>query len=918
MYILKMRLSAPTSTGPSLIRHKLWGTINDALNNKKSLFVLTAPAGSGKTTFLAQCETKLAERGHKTLWLTMDEKDSVNEQAAYIYAALNTCFPESPINPPAVLKGKTQGNVFRSALSALICSAEAYEKPLYFFIDDFSNTAPDLVNGFKFLLKHRPPNLCLFLSSQHKMPISLAKYKMEGRLQEINFHTLCLDREESSLLLRKLGLQCDEDSISRLYGETGGWPALLKLTALEAMEQPNVGDYISSLSDKREELADFIQDEVLTRISKKGLRFLSQLTICERLCIPLCTAISQDEKLSNAMLDNPELQFMIHKLDEEKDWFRLHPLLRQILLGKLDSTANIDSAELHRRASRWFEEEGHFNAALHHAILAGDNQSTIELMEEHGIVILQRGQINSFLEIFDNIPDTILEQSQEILFQLGILTNLCFQLEKTPQIVAQLKSILHKSSSPDPVLYERIRLLECTTCNLAQDYHGMKEICGEFIHRGEPANTRLRTEIWWRYLRGMVHFHDNEFVDALRLFETEAPAESRIVINSRFQTMDIYRAIINLELGRFERALECLPTLKDSEWEQLGRDSIMINWASAIAGALDYYSGNLPSASNFFSRCMAALMRSPEPRLLQILVRAQSHIYQSKGEPREALATILAVRGLATSRVYVELEGAMVAEAVRFYLVSGERTRAQQVHSDWLDRQKCLQKQIEQQNVEDKLNEWELLSNARLNIADRQYTDALAVLAKLEEKFRDTDRRLRQIEVLLLVARCHIEMSDEAAASQVLSDALDLDLDHRLIQLFRDEGPEILNHLRKLLKQLRAASPREAKVLQQQFIQSILDMNEQTSKSSSSSLEELLAKKSSKLNLLGDLTRRELDTLEVLANGYSNKEISEKLFISLPTVKSHLRSAYSKLGVSHRIQAVRLLIGLGFDATPEG
>ncbi len=53
------------------------------------------------------------------------------------------------------------------------------------------------------------------------------------------------------------------------------------------------------------------------------------------------------------------------------------------------------------------------------------------------------------------------------------------------------------------------------------------------------------------------------------------------------------------------------------------------------------------------------------------------------------------------------------------------------------------------------------------------------------------------------------------------------------------------------------------------------------------------------------LTRKELEVLELLADGDSNREIAKRLYVSTSTIKSHLVHLYQKLDVSRRTQAVR-------------
>jgi two-component system, NarL family, response regulator DesR len=63
------------------------------------------------------------------------------------------------------------------------------------------------------------------------------------------------------------------------------------------------------------------------------------------------------------------------------------------------------------------------------------------------------------------------------------------------------------------------------------------------------------------------------------------------------------------------------------------------------------------------------------------------------------------------------------------------------------------------------------------------------------------------------------------------------------------------------------------------------------------------------IGLLGALSGREREVLELAASGMSNREIAERLIISANTVKFHLRTIYTRLGVHNRVQATQALCG---------
>jgi LuxR family maltose regulon positive regulatory protein len=66
-----------------------------------------------------------------------------------------------------------------------------------------------------------------------------------------------------------------------------------------------------------------------------------------------------------------------------------------------------------------------------------------------------------------------------------------------------------------------------------------------------------------------------------------------------------------------------------------------------------------------------------------------------------------------------------------------------------------------------------------------------------------------------------------------------------------------------------------------------------------------------KSELVESLSERELEVLQLVAEGLTNPEIASRLFLSLNTVKAHTRNIYGKLGVHNRTQAVARARALG-------
>jgi LuxR family maltose regulon positive regulatory protein len=192
------------------------------------------------------------------------------------------------------------------------------------------------------------------------------------------------------------------------------------------------------------------------------------------------------------------------------------------------------------------------------------------------------------------------------------------------------------------------------------------------------------------------------------------------------------------------------------------------------------------------------------------------------------------------------------------------------------------------------LKEYEHITLARLLIARYQdnknpeyYDEASALLAQLLPE-AETGSRLRSIiELLILQAELAAVSNDLEAALLILDQALDLAEPQGYVSLFIMEGDDtkfLLQHSNHpYAKRLLATFPDASKRI---------EANPQ-------------------VGLLDALSEREIDVLQKMAEGLTNPEIAERLYISKHTVKVHTRNIYNKLDVNNRTQAVTKARSLG-------
>jgi LuxR family maltose regulon positive regulatory protein len=290
-----------------------------------------------------------------------------------------------------------------------------------------------------------------------------------------------------------------------------------------------------------------------------------------------------------------------------------------------------------------------------------------------------------------------------------------------------------------------------------------------------------------------------------------------------------------------------------------------------------------------------------------VVLRNRIRQLHATGEYNRALALLDDAQQMADSRNWARLHACILHEKVRLLIALGEEQQAVAFFNAWRQAHKSL---LTDETWSEQVEEWFSMAAARVSIAQGSAADVIDGLRARWEMLSGQGRILRSLELAVLLARAHAESGNADAAREALENALAQDRNNCVIQLYRDEGAGVLQLLAQLQEKLEAVDGDSAQMLLRQQLQRILAGEEQAEFVAGAAAAAL--PNAGYNEMVEQLTKRELATLELLVEGLSNKEIADRQYVSVNTVKTHLQSAYSKLGVSRRTQAVRRMKEIGF------
>ncbi|MFI2203403.1 LuxR C-terminal-related transcriptional regulator [Streptomyces sp. NPDC020192] len=361
---LRTRFAVPTRPVTFLRRDRLAGHLDDA--PATPLTVVQGAAGAGKTLLVADWASawdgpvawltaRVADKGCGTFW-------------AYLLQAL--CLAGVPVDTDVGFPIEP-GRVHDALLTRLAARLSARTTPVIVVIDEYDRaTDPEIADQLEFVLQQAGHGMRLVLVTRTEPLLPLHRYRAAGAITEIRNAELAFTRDEAAELLALHGLSLPAGDVGALVERTRGWAAGLRLCALAAQSEPDPGTYLKEFEADRTTIADFLLAEVLKRQTAETQDLLLRSSILERVCPGLADALTgrtdAELILTGLHRENAFVEYLGHA------WFRLHPLFGEILRAHLRVRCPGLETDLHGRAAHWLRHSGSLGETLGHAAAAHD------------------------------------------------------------------------------------------------------------------------------------------------------------------------------------------------------------------------------------------------------------------------------------------------------------------------------------------------------------------------------------------------------------------------------------------------------------------------------------------------------------------------------------------------------------------
>jgi LuxR family maltose regulon positive regulatory protein len=416
--LLATKLAIPTPSPRLVSRPRLTARLQQADGR---LVLVVAPAGSGKSSLVSQwCEQHGADR---VAWLSLDAYDNEpNRFLRYLCAALETAVPEAA-EPVCALLQSPQAPPLDYAVTLLLNGLAALEQPVTLVLDDYHQIeAPPIHQLVTFVIEHLPPTLFLILVSRGDPPLPLARLRLGGQITEVRAADLRFTREEASRFLNEsVGLALPVEAVERLLERTEGWITGLQLAALSLQGHPDPEAFVDTFTGSHRYLVDYLVEEVLQRQPETVQSFLRQTAFLERLCGPLCDAVTRASG-GRVMLERLEAaNLFLIPLDEERRWYRYHHLFAEVLQSRPQPPDADMAATLHERAATWFEAEGLAGEAMEHALAGAHWERAAGLIEREWERMVRYDEIRTLERWLEALPADLVRCRPQLSLALAVV-----------------------------------------------------------------------------------------------------------------------------------------------------------------------------------------------------------------------------------------------------------------------------------------------------------------------------------------------------------------------------------------------------------------------------------------------------------------------------------------------------------------
>lgn len=860
------------------------------------LIVVHAPAGFGKSTLLRQIAADLESRGVATAWVTLSPHDS---DAAHFLKLLDEVrFSKVAADGPRARADRTSARARTTIAPRLLAQLSAMEQAAALFIDDFEHgCSPAIVPMLERIVADLPPGKQIYLGSRTLPDLPIARLLLNEQALVFGSSDLRFDLSETRDFLA-LQPQITLNEVGDIHARTEGWPAALRFLSLARpsggpMPRVSGGDGITP------ELLDFLATDVLRAQAPETQQFLLTTCIAERLCGELVNHLCGCDDGAIRLDQVVRAGLFLEPLDAERRWFRYHHLFREYLCQQLRAAVTAEELRArHARVAIWYAGHDAAEEAIVHMMAAGDQTHAAQLLDASVDRFVREERLDLIVRLVQRLDPEVLLASQTIQSAAVIAYGFRRLFPQAHRLLDWRRERLEAEHGTQQEWgrYHGLRVFVLAAEDRVEEFGRTAAETLQLLDESDPFTYAVAMNAYAFWLGAQSRFHEAHdlLVRARALHDAagnlfgrgyqESIAASLLHSQGRLReaTLALRRAQVMTEsdapVGAVAGAV-IAAYLGDALYEANEIDEAE-RLLHTYLPLIEQHCIVDPLAATYSTLARIALLRGQRTVTQDVLQRAIYTGYQHRLHR-------LVVYGRAELARLATFDGDLGAAQSELALTAGlgqEQPAELFFHAGEIEAQRITQ--------------------LRLQIYNGQRAEAHASLVR-EIRTAEARRRTRRlIRLKVLLAICQDLENQPNAARRTLLEALNAGHSGGFVRTFLDEGPRFTKLLREIVDTRRDSASAQSSESFDEYLQALLD------EAPSSAVQRPAAVSGGGI-AAQTLTEREKDLLRMMASGYSNQSLAERLSVSENTVKWHLKNVYDKLNTRNRMQAVNTARHLG-------
>jgi LuxR family transcriptional regulator, maltose regulon positive regulatory protein len=860
------KVSVPATAPTVLVRERLHVMLDAAVAQADvgpPVTVLCAPAGTGKTTLLAAWARQRIERHDAWIaWVCLEREDN---DPALLWAAilralmLSGAWARARDCPLERLVAPT-GEPYTAFLAAVVASIERLPSPVVLVLDGTHELHTDeAVHTLNTLLRNSPATLRVVLVARFPPPLILHRLRVEGRLREIGPDDLVFTTDEARLMYAREGVRLSGEELELLMERTEGWAVGLRLAALTLESSGQPAEHVSDFTGDEHVVADYLIGEVVARQPAEVQQFMLSTCICRTFTADLAAELSRQDNAGQILDWLERTGVLISRRRASRRHFRYHPLLRGYLRAELDRRQHSARNQLHRTAAGWHLAAGDRRRAMEHAVDAADDDLVTRLVAKFGLAQVLDGQVQLLRRVLDAAPAHVRARPSVALVAAAAALDV--------GDVLTADRYLHGIENAQPMRSQRLRALHAAVeLNRARLHGDVADAMTALRHTRSGQTGDHDVDLFGLLNRGVAAAwtgHHHAARTNLRHALELATMERRDAAALQCETHLGAIAAVEGDLTTMgERARTAIAIGEKRGWANTSRCA----YANALLAVEAYQRLDQARAGQLAASAVELLTGPIDPTIELFTRTVEAMVVFDTAEDPHQIAENL--------RTHWQRLGnrSVAAPLVAYAAPTYQRMTLRVGEFNWA---------VEMlQRVEKLLGDGgeRALLRAILNAHKGKVTSTRRILLPVLTRDTPTVVVTTVIDAWLLEAHLAQRCDDAYRAHEALSQALTIAAPQHLLRPFWAAGQSIRSLLAKDTGRFGRLEPFASTVLAA-LPRSVPDPTD-------------------------GLTEREQALLTELPSMRTTEEIAHTLFVSVNTVKSHLRGIYRKLGVSHRRDAI--------------